>query len=213
MPTDDTVLFNSKVGPPELSNFYEARFLASDPFGKLRVFLHVEMYYQGWKASTLEDFLLVYKERNPRECKKLGRKIKMRGDFRSIQEQVMLTALIHKFTQNPGCYSVLVKTKSCMLQHLSPWDTFWGVDNNGEGINRLGELLMSLRSSFCKDIDRSVRELYVASKKEATALPKRIPREGKDKNKDKVPSWIASDKQDKKFAKESKRRKSRSTAL
>lgn len=31
------------------------------------------------------------------------------------------------------------------LVHLSPWDRYWGVDDNGKGENRLGKIIMRVR--------------------------------------------------------------------
>ncbi len=57
----------------------------------------------------------------------------------------MKTALLHKFEQHQDLRDELLKTGKRMLIEHTPHDTYWGDGGDGEGLNRLGKLLMEVR--------------------------------------------------------------------
>jgi len=75
----------------------------------------------------------------------------IRVDWETIKEDVMLTALRAKFTQHNACKDALLKTGDAYLEERTKNDAYWGSGSNspgGSGKNRLGHLLMLVRSEL-----------------------------------------------------------------
>jgi hypothetical protein len=71
-----------------------------------------------------------------------------RGDWEKIKEQVMKTALLAKFRQNPALLELLKGTGERRLVEASTADNFWGAGPKGKGLNRLGALLTEVRAEL-----------------------------------------------------------------
>lgn len=108
--------------------------------------------------ETSEEILL---EKNPREQKKWGRKIK--NFDKVIWEQNCLSIVykgnLAKFTQNLKLQQELLNTEDRFLVEASPLDTIWGigmaqydegVDNplNWKGLNLLGQVLTLVKNQL-----------------------------------------------------------------
>lgn len=78
-----------------------------------------------------------------KKYKKLG--VNIRPDWEEVKEDVMLAILKKKFS-DPYMKQLLLSTGDKMLVENSPYDSYWGSANNGK--NRLGYLLMKVRSEF-----------------------------------------------------------------
>jgi DNA-directed RNA polymerase II subunit RPB2 len=72
----------------------------------------------------------------------------MRGDWEKIKDQVMKTALLAKYRQNPAALSLLLGTEDRRLIESSKVDTYWGAGIKGKGLNRLGALLTEVRTEL-----------------------------------------------------------------
>ena len=109
-------------------------------------FPSVEHYFQAMKATSYEDYLKVAKCGKPGEAKKMGRLIPIRPDWDDVKEQVMEYALHQKFSYG-HLHMKLIETGDEELVEGNWWgDEYWGVNKkNGEGLNRLGHLLMKVR--------------------------------------------------------------------
>jgi ribA/ribD-fused uncharacterized protein len=64
----------------------------------------------------------------------------------------MLKALKHKFKQNHELAKKLLDTGTSQLVEASPRDSYWGSGADGQGLNKLGQLLMIIREQS-KDTD------------------------------------------------------------
>ncbi len=64
-----------------------------------------------------------------------------------LNVQVMEKALELQFDQHPDLKRQLIETGNDRLR-VSSQDPFWGVGSNGEGQNKLGELLMGMREKY-----------------------------------------------------------------
>lgn len=110
----------------------------------------VENYYQAMK-STNPDESRRFAYMSPAQAKKLGRNIRVRGDWELIKQEVMLTALRVKFSI-PEWKDKLLNTGDEVLIEWNNWnDRIWGVsvkDNYGQ--NMLGKLLMLVREELRK---------------------------------------------------------------
>jgi ribA/ribD-fused uncharacterized protein len=125
-----------------LSNFYRSTFC----MGGL-VYLTNEHWYQSQKPKRQEQRQEIATAPTAREAKKLGGDCDLRGDWEDVKERIMLIGLHAKFVQNPKLYLKLLETGEEKLVEDSPYDAYWGAPK-GKGKNRLGVLLMDLRSHF-----------------------------------------------------------------
>ncbi len=58
----------------------------------------------------------------------------------------MRAAILAKFTQHADLKQKLLATEHRLIVEDSPVDPYWGVGENGDGLNMMGLLLMELRS-------------------------------------------------------------------
>ena len=131
----------------ELSNFYPQGFEEDGQYWPT-----VEHYFQAQKFVGQDD--ADYRERirtsgSPQHAKTLGRtqNIPIRADWDEVRDSIMLHALRRKFT-HPILKDVLLATNNRELIENSPSDTYWGIGRSGVGKNRLGVLLMQVRSEL-----------------------------------------------------------------
>lgn len=130
-----------------LSNFWRAQIEVDG-----RKYETVEHYFQSRKARTGEDAKLIASASSPREAKRLGRRIKIRGNWEQVKLDVMEKGVHAKFQQHPELARKLVATGDVLLEEGNRWgDTFWGVDSRtGIGGNNLGKILMLVREELKK---------------------------------------------------------------
>ena len=85
---------------------------------------------------------------SPGAAKRMGRKIAIRNDWEAVKEKVMLSVVRAKF-EDAYLRRLLTATGTAALIEGNEWgDRFWGVCR-GEGENRLGKILMKVRSETC----------------------------------------------------------------
>jgi ribA/ribD-fused uncharacterized protein len=155
--TLEPILFYSKKPEyREFSNFFVEPFKLEDPTpgGSVKLWPSVEHYFQAAKFPNDP----VYREKirtaaTPEKAKLLGgnRAKKIDPQWDSKREDVMRKALYAKFSQNEVLRNLLLSTGNRDLIEDSPTDSYWGRGNNGTGSNRLGVLLMELRSTLRKE--------------------------------------------------------------
>lgn len=143
----NTIMFYRKAEGPygAFSNFAGPGFTLDG-----REWRSVEHYYQAQKFAGTE-----YEERirlvpSPMAAAKMGRSRKylLRPDWESVKEDIMRRALEARFTQNPSLKRLLLSTGDATIVENSPIDSYWGMGKEGQGRNRLGVLLMELRTSL-----------------------------------------------------------------
>lgn len=93
----------------------------------------------------------------PREARKLGRKILLRPDWEQIKYDIMYQAVKSKFFNNPNLGLRLIRTGDALLVEGNNWgDKTWGQVQNQEeeweGKNWLGRILMDVRKELAEDI-------------------------------------------------------------
>ncbi len=125
-------------------------------FAPYPIFIEGELWQTSehyFQCSKFEDETVrskIKKLTSPMEVAIEGRNKKnlIRSDWDFIKESIMYKALKAKFLQHPELKSKLLETgKSKLIEHTSN-DSYWGDSGNGQGKNRLGELLMSLRDEI-----------------------------------------------------------------
>lgn len=126
-----------------LTNFYPSPIRADD--GEYPT---VEHYFQSRKTDDPAEREMVRTAPTPAAAKKAGRKVTLRSDWESAKDGVMAMALALKFSDS-SLAAQLVATGDAELVEGNSWnDRYWGQCPVGNGQNRLGELLMDLRSQL-----------------------------------------------------------------
>ena len=144
------------VGPipaPILGFHGEHRFLSN--FEPARVHDHedfewyptVEHAYHALKTLDREQRRMIRLAKTPGIAKKLGQKLVQRADWKDIKEAVMLDLNTQKY-RLPKYRDLLLATGEAYIEETNTWkDTYWGVCN-GVGDNRLGKILMAIRTQL-----------------------------------------------------------------
>lgn len=108
--------------------------------------------------------------KKPGSAKKLGRtkKVPLRADWETEKERVMATVLHAKFTQFDALKQLLLSTGDATLVEDSPTDKYWGCGKKGDGKNRLGVLLMELRTRLRNESSPATAAEATTNKKPKT---------------------------------------------
>ena len=141
-----SILFNSKS--PEwsfLSNMFVSPMIIDG-----KEYLTVEHWFQSQKFTNPELQEKIRLCSSAAKAKKLGRTrdSTFKSHWDAIKEEILFEGLKAKFTQNSVLQTLLLKTGSEELIEHSPWDSYWGSGRLGKGKNRMGYLLMKLRSEL-----------------------------------------------------------------
>jgi N-glycosidase YbiA len=84
----------------------------------------------------------------PSEAKAAGRALEIRSDWETAKFEVMEVCVRAKFTRHKDLGVQLVATGDALLEEGNTWgDRIWGVFE-GQGENRLGKILMKVRSEL-----------------------------------------------------------------
>jgi len=131
-----------------LSNFYASPILHDDILYPTN-----EHFFQAMKTKDVDVRKQIALVNFPSQAKKMGndkKLVKIRSDWEDIKLKVMMKGLKMKF-EIPALRTMLFSTGEAKLIEGNFWkDTYWGVCN-GEGENKLGKLLMKLRSQLCDE--------------------------------------------------------------
>jgi N-glycosidase YbiA len=141
-----SILFNSK-SPAYcwLSNFFISSMTLHG-----KEYLSVEHWFQSQKFTNPEVQEEIRLASTPASAKAMGKKkeASFRKDWDSVREDIMMEGLRAKFHQNIFLYVSLCNTEDTELKEDSSWDSYWGIGKFGKGKNRMGYLLMKLRSEI-----------------------------------------------------------------
>lgn len=143
---------------PSEVKFYRVR----DPYGGFSNFAprsividgkwwyHSEGYYQAQKFAGTPHEEAIRTLKSPREAADYGRRtdLPLREDWEQVKDTVMLEALRAKFTQHADLRAMLLSTGDAALIEHTRNDNYWGDGGDGSGQNKLGRLLMQLRSEL-----------------------------------------------------------------
>lgn len=129
-------------------------------FAPFRITVHgvtyesVEAAFQGAKCLDPKD-RKQFEGLSARNAQRLGRKVKLRPGWNDIRNIVMLWLLQQKF-KDPTYREKLLATGGANLVEGNQWhDNYWGRCScqkcNFKGKNRLGAMLMQVRSEIRKE--------------------------------------------------------------
>lgn len=124
----------------------------------------MEQYMMAEKARLFDDEEItgkILKSDNPKEIKKLGRKVRNFNEeiWASKRYPIVLNGNFTKFLQNENLMQFLLQTENKVLVEASPYDKIWGVGMSAEdekinnpiewkGQNLLGFALMEVRDEL-----------------------------------------------------------------
>jgi len=130
-----------------LSNFWPSPFKAEG-----LTWPTVEHFFQAMKTEDRRIWEIFAGLATPLEAKKMGRKAHLRSDWERVKVEIMMTALRHKYGQNPDLAAKLLATGGEELHEDSPYDKIWGWRNEGKDL--LGRCLVQVREEFKRKITR-----------------------------------------------------------
>ncbi len=113
----------------------------------------VEHYFQAQKFPGTPHAETIRQAPTPGQAKRLGRsrEVVIRSDWEQTKEDVMRRALEQKFRSHPKLHRMLLDTGDEQLVENAARDYYWGCGRTGSGQNRLGELLMELRTKLSQE--------------------------------------------------------------
>ncbi|WP_273860281.1 GTP cyclohydrolase II RibA [Photobacterium sp. GSS17] len=126
-------------------------------FSQHAVYLHgkiwrtTEHFYQAQKFSEPVLQERVRSAASPMLAKQIADQLEsqhLQANWHNVKENVMWQALAAKFTQHPDLKELLLSTQQRNIAEHTRNDSYWGDAGDGTGLNRLGELLVQLRSQL-----------------------------------------------------------------
>lgn len=116
-----------------------------------KLYLTSEHRFQSLKPMDLQRREEIRLAPTPAAAAAMGRDRAhpMRKDWEEVKEAVMREALQAKFARNAECREALLRTGDAYLEERTRNDIYWGTgsdEEGGKGKNRLGHLLMEVRS-------------------------------------------------------------------
>lgn len=162
LPQRPQVIYFYKPWDPygALSNFSPHPISLPDETGAVISWNSVEHYYQAQKFVGVKHELAqecvhnIRLAKSPEVAARLGRTLArqrpdlVRADWAVAKLCAMETALHAKFTSYPALRDLLLTTAGAVLVEASQNDMFWGAGRSGDGENKLGLLLMQLRTKL-----------------------------------------------------------------
>lgn len=117
----------------------------------------VENAYQAAKCADPNE-RVQFEKLDAAGAKKAGKTVNLRPDWESVKDGIMRELVFQKFNDNPILGGKLAATGGNRLVEGNNWgDTYWGVDlATGKGENRLGEILMDVRSGLAVELGNFV---------------------------------------------------------
>ena len=114
------------------------------------IFKTVEHYFHAQKFPEKEFFEMVLNATTPEEAFRIAKIYKpiRRKDWHSIKENVMYEGIKAKFSQHNDLKKLLLLTGQKEIIEMSDTDYFWGLGKEGTGQNKLGIILMKIRSEL-----------------------------------------------------------------
>lgn len=115
------------------------------------------IWYEGLKYQTVEHAYQCAKfpseERinlitlNVKQIKRAGNSINLPLDWEHNKFNIMYQLVAQKFCNHHNLREELISTGNKYLEERNNWgDLYWGTNENGIGDNKLGKILMNIRS-------------------------------------------------------------------
>jgi N-glycosidase YbiA len=107
----------------------------------------VEHYFQAQKFAGTPYVVQVQRAFTPKKAAAMGRNRAwpLRSDWEQVKDDVMFKAVLRKFETHREPRALLLSTREEEIVEGSP-DSYWGCGADGSGQNKLGKILMEVRS-------------------------------------------------------------------
>ena len=107
-----------------------------------------EHYFQAQKFVGTEHLEEIRLAKTPADAAKMGRERSrpLRKDWEEVKDDVMERGLVCKFQTHQDIGQLLLDTGDELIIEDAPYDYYWGCGKDGSGKNRLGEMLMKVRT-------------------------------------------------------------------
>lgn len=142
----DTVYFYAQTDAySEFSNFAPYGIAMDDVWWRT-----VEHYFQAQKFHDAAYRERIRLSNKPKDAKALGmtRDIPLRPDWEEVKDAIMLEAVTVKFQTHAELAELLLSTGERMIVENAPMDGYWGCGPDGNGLNKLGRILMQVREKL-----------------------------------------------------------------
>ncbi|MEH2195402.1 MAG: NADAR family protein [Nostoc sp.] len=109
-----------------------------------------EHYFQAQKFVGTPYFEKVQKAETPLDAANIGgdRSLPLRPDWRQVKDEFMYKAVLTKFQKHIDIEEILLSTGNRLLVETTSHDYYWGCGEDGSGKNRLGQILMEVRTTL-----------------------------------------------------------------
>ena len=109
-----------------------------------------EHYFQAQKFVGTEHEEAIRLAKSPMVAARMGRSRErpLRSDWEMVKDDVMRAALRAKFGKYAALRTLLLSTGDAELLEHTTNDRYWADGGDGSGENRLGQLLMELRTEL-----------------------------------------------------------------
>jgi len=137
------------------SNWYPSNFVVDGV--KFNCGEQFMMYTKAKTFGDEESAELIMNTQNPRDQKKLGRKVKNYDNdkWAEVRYDVVKRGLLEKYRQDPFFYNYLKERKDLIIVEASPYDAIWGIgygendpnileEKDKWGENLLGKCIMDI---------------------------------------------------------------------
>ena len=113
----------------------------------------VEHYFQAQKFAGTPYANFIQKVKKPQVAQRLGNEMDWpkRADWTEVQEAIMKAAILEKFASHANIRRQLLRTGNAILVESAPTDYYWGSGADGSGKNRMGRILMDVRTELQKE--------------------------------------------------------------
>jgi len=127
------------------SNFSAHGFMLNDLYWATS-----EHYFQAQKFVGTPYSEKVRQTKTPKDAANRGRdrSLPLRPDWEQVKDDVMHKAVLQKFTTHADIREILLATGDKVLVENSPIDYYWGCGKDGNGKNKLGQILMAVRETL-----------------------------------------------------------------
>jgi ribA/ribD-fused uncharacterized protein len=108
----------------------------------------VEHYFQAQKFAGTPHVIQIQRALTPKQAAGMGRNRAwpLRSDWEQVKDEVMFKAVFRKFETHRELRALLLSTGEEEIVESAPGDYYWGCGADGSGQNKLGKLLMEVRS-------------------------------------------------------------------
>ncbi|MEQ8672984.1 MAG: NADAR family protein [Aggregatilineales bacterium] len=112
-----------------------------------------EHYFQAQKFAGTPHEENVRRAETPKKAASIGRKrdLPLRPDWEQIKDEIMFHAVLKKFQTHADIREMLLNTGDAELVENAPGDYYWGSGKDGSGQNKLGIILMQVRTQLRAD--------------------------------------------------------------